>query len=187
MDINCSGYNYDPYGGQSWCDDGLDSLRWTRFDDIVARYQNGGPGLSPYIHSFITFGNFGTKKGYVPFDPQSVGIEPLSIMAVVCGDKLVSRSIARALVSKDLICFSSMEFGVMETKMMALLQWAKRLLSLVATVTAILWTSFILISRMMSSILPLPAIMQLPAFMVPIGTPRLLRNFRSLFRHMATV
>ncbi|KAJ2970506.1 hypothetical protein NQ176_g8153 [Zarea fungicola] len=88
MDINCSGYNYDPYGGQSWCDDGLDSLRWTRFDDIVARYQNGGPGLSPYIHSFITFGNFGTKKGYVPFDPQSVGIEPLSIMAVVCGDKL---------------------------------------------------------------------------------------------------
>ena len=35
------------------------------------------------------FGNVGTKPGWKTFDPQAHGIEPLSIMAVVCDGKLI--------------------------------------------------------------------------------------------------
>jgi hypothetical protein len=39
------------------------------------------------VHTFVVFGNDGTSPS---FDPEKYGIEPLSVMAVVCGNKLVS-------------------------------------------------------------------------------------------------
>jgi hypothetical protein len=41
------------------------------------------------IHPYVVFGNVGSHPGYANFDPRDYGVEPLSVMAVVCGDKLV--------------------------------------------------------------------------------------------------
>lgn len=35
------------------------------------------------------FGNTGDKPGWVTFDPRVYGMEPLSVMAIVCNNKLV--------------------------------------------------------------------------------------------------
>lgn len=43
-------------------------------------------------HTFVVFGNDNSPQegdGGEKFDPQSAGIQPLSVIAVVCGDKLV--------------------------------------------------------------------------------------------------
>jgi chitosanase len=45
--------------------------------------------LNAKVHTYVVFGNDGTSPS---FDPQEHGIESLSVMAVVCGDKLVSPS-----------------------------------------------------------------------------------------------
>ncbi|KAJ3499360.1 hypothetical protein NLG97_g387 [Lecanicillium saksenae] len=86
MDIDCDGALGE---GDGSCDPSTDTQGQTTFGDIVKGYNKGVEDLNAYIHSFVVLGNEGKKKGYVEFDPQSVGIEPLSIVAVVCGDKLL--------------------------------------------------------------------------------------------------
>ncbi|CAJ2514222.1 Uu.00g023410.m01.CDS01 [Anthostomella pinea] len=52
-------------------------------------YNKGIKDLDANIHPYVVFGNVGGKDGFTGFDPAEHGIEPLSVMAVVCGDKLI--------------------------------------------------------------------------------------------------
>lgn len=48
--------------------------------------------LNPYFHPYVALGDFRDirrREEYVHFDPQDQVVEPLSIVAVVCNDKLV--------------------------------------------------------------------------------------------------
>lgn len=87
MDIDCDGALGT---GDGSCDSSTDTQGQTTFQQTVKDYNKGIDDLNAYVHSFVVLGNQGSKDGYVQFDPQSVGVEPLSIVAVVCGDKLVS-------------------------------------------------------------------------------------------------
>lgn len=84
MDIDCDGAQGK---GNGDCDSSGDTQPQTTFQDEVKKY--GIKDLNAYVHSYVVLGNDGSKKGYVTFDPQKYGIEPLSIVAVVCGDKMV--------------------------------------------------------------------------------------------------
>ncbi|KEZ40896.1 Glycoside hydrolase family 75 [Scedosporium apiospermum] len=88
MDVDCDGAQ----GGQA--DDGRcassnDTQYVSSFQDTVESYRQGIKDLNANIHPYIVFGNEGSKRGWATFDPREHGIEPLSIMAVVCGDKLI--------------------------------------------------------------------------------------------------
>lgn len=87
MDIDCDG---KLGSGNGDCDSSGDTQGQTTFGDTVVSYNKGVSDLNAYVHSYVVLGNQGTKDGYVEFDPQSVGVEPLSVVAVVCGDKMVS-------------------------------------------------------------------------------------------------
>lgn len=76
MDVDCDGANKS--GGK--CANDPTGQSQTAFMDEVAKY--GIKDLDANIHSYVVLG---TKN----FDPQSVGIESLSIVAVVCNNKLV--------------------------------------------------------------------------------------------------
>ena len=89
MDIDCDGDLSDPGDGR--CGSSQDTQGQTSFQDVVASY--GVPGVNDLNANFISYvvlGNVGSAEGYVEFDPRSVGVEPLSVVAVVCGEKLVS-------------------------------------------------------------------------------------------------
>ena len=88
MDVDCDGAQ----GGQA--DDGRcassnDTQYVSSFQDTVESYRQGIKDLNANIHPYIVFGNEGSKRGWATFDPRKHGVEPLSIMAVVCGDKLI--------------------------------------------------------------------------------------------------
>jgi hypothetical protein len=88
MDIDCDGKQ----GGSAddgRCRAGGDTQPVTAFQHIVAGYGKGINDLNANVHPYVVFGNTGDKGGWVTFDPQQYGIEPLSLMAVVCGDQLV--------------------------------------------------------------------------------------------------
>lgn len=84
MDIDCDGAQE---GGDGRCGSSSDTQDQTAFMDTVATY--GIPDLNANIHPYIVFGNEGSKDGYTTFSPQDHGIQPLSVMAVVCGNKLI--------------------------------------------------------------------------------------------------
>lgn len=86
MDIDCDGAQSE---GNGDCKSSNDTQGQTTFSSIVAGYGKGISDVDAYIHSYVVLGNQGSKDGYVNYDPQSAGIQPLSIVAVVCGDKLV--------------------------------------------------------------------------------------------------
>lgn len=88
LDIDCDGAQGD--AGDGSCDSSEDTQGETTFKDTVASYNAGIDDLNAYVHAFVVLGNEGSGDDYIEFDPQSVGIEPLSIVAVVCGDKMVS-------------------------------------------------------------------------------------------------
>lgn len=82
MDIDCDGHQT---AGDGRCAGSSDTQGETRWKSEVERF--GIPDLNAYIHPYVVLGNEGS---YTPtFDPRSVGVEPLSLVAVVCGDKLV--------------------------------------------------------------------------------------------------
>lgn len=76
MDVDCDGNNRS--GGKCANDPSGQSM--TSFMDQLPQY--GIPDLDANIHSFVVLGTSN-------FDPQSVGIKSLSVVAVVCGGKLV--------------------------------------------------------------------------------------------------
>lgn len=84
MDIDCDGAQG---GGDGRCGSSTDTQGETAFKDTVKSY--GISDLNANIHPYIVFGNEGSKPGYTTFSPQDHGVQPLSVMAVVCGNKLI--------------------------------------------------------------------------------------------------
>lgn len=87
MDVDCDGSS-TPIDGDTRCNSSQDTIPETTFKSAVQKF--GIDDVNAYIHSYVVFGNQGSKDGFVNFNPQQYGMEPLSVMAVVCGDQLVS-------------------------------------------------------------------------------------------------
>ena len=86
MDVDCD--------GREKCDGSDDWQGWTAYRDKVQEYSKV---IGHYVSDldannipYVVFGNYGKKEGYTTFHPREYGIQPLSVMAVVCGDTLVS-------------------------------------------------------------------------------------------------
>ena len=88
MDIDCDGVRQDPNNGR--CGDNPTDQSTTSFRSRVQGYKVGLEDLDPYRHSFVVFGNSGTKPGYTNFAPMDHGIEPLSVMVAVTAESMVS-------------------------------------------------------------------------------------------------
>ncbi|KAK5996830.1 Endo-chitosanase [Cladobotryum mycophilum] len=88
IDIDCDGIQKGP-ADDGRCGSSDDTQSQTSFQDIVRSYGTGQKDLDANAHTYVVFGNEGSKKGYKTFDPRKYGVEPLSVMAAVCGDKLV--------------------------------------------------------------------------------------------------
>lgn len=80
MDIDCDGAN-NAAGG---CANDPSGQGQTSFKTTVKTY--GIPDLDANVHPYVVFGNEGASPS---FNPQSHGMKPLSIMAVVCNNQLV--------------------------------------------------------------------------------------------------
>ncbi|KAK1149636.1 hypothetical protein N8T08_005188 [Aspergillus melleus] len=82
MDIDCDG---EQTSGDGRCGSSQDTQGQTAFKDEVSKY--GINDLNAYIHPYVVLGNEGD---YDPtFDPRAHGVEPLSLVAVVCNGKLI--------------------------------------------------------------------------------------------------
>jgi hypothetical protein len=83
MDVDCDG----GIGSKDdkRCSSSKDTQAITAFQDQVSRH--GLNDLNPTIIPYVVFGNTGNDK--LEFDPTKHGIKPLSVMAVVCNNKLV--------------------------------------------------------------------------------------------------
>ncbi|KAJ9161003.1 Endo-chitosanase [Coniochaeta hoffmannii] len=88
MDIDCDGAQGGP-ADDGRCGNSDDTQSITSFADTVRGYNRGISDLNANVHPYVVFGNAGTKAGYKTFDPQAYGVRPLSVMAVVCGNKLI--------------------------------------------------------------------------------------------------
>jgi hypothetical protein len=88
MDVDCDGDQSDHGDGR--CGNSNDTQSTTAFEYQVKQYSDQKVSdLNANFIPYVVFGNFGSKKGYTNFHPQQHGLKPLSVMAVVCGDKLV--------------------------------------------------------------------------------------------------
>ncbi|KAL7274984.1 hypothetical protein RUND412_002097 [Rhizina undulata] len=79
MDVDCDGAKNK--GGK--CSNDPSGQSETAFKDEVKKF--GIEDLDANVHGYVVFGNEG---GSPSFDPQSVGVEPLSVIVVVCGKKM---------------------------------------------------------------------------------------------------
>nr|XP_036578656.1 fungal chitosanase [Colletotrichum truncatum]KAF6785988.1 fungal chitosanase [Colletotrichum truncatum] len=84
MDVDCDGAQN---AGDGRCQSSTDTQSETTFRSTLKSYGVGD--LNAYVHPYVVFGNEGTQKGWPTFDPQKHGVKPLSLMAVVCNNKLV--------------------------------------------------------------------------------------------------
>lgn len=90
MDVDCDGAN----NSAGDCANDPSGQGQTAFQDVVQSYNVGLEDLDANIHPFVVFGNSGSSPS---FDPQAYGIEPLSIMAVICNGQLVKLSTIQTL------------------------------------------------------------------------------------------
>lgn len=88
MDVDCDGQQ-GGLGDDGRCGSSQDTQSITTFQGTVAGYNEGINDLNAFVHPYVVFGNYGSRGGYVTFDPQQYGVEPLSVMAVVCNNQLV--------------------------------------------------------------------------------------------------
>lgn len=88
MDIDCDGIQKGP-GDDGRCGSSSDTQSQTSFMDTLQGYGQGVKDLNAYVHPYVVFGNVGSKAGFNNYDPKKNNIKPLSLMAVVCGDKMV--------------------------------------------------------------------------------------------------
>ncbi|KAG6173538.1 hypothetical protein E4U50_007051 [Claviceps purpurea] len=88
MDIDCDGIQLSP-ADDGRCGSSTDMQSVTSFADILRSYSTNARDLDANIHPYVVFGNKGTREGYKTFDPRKYGVEPLSVMAVVCNNKLI--------------------------------------------------------------------------------------------------
>ncbi|KAI4278071.1 MAG: hypothetical protein LQ337_001294 [Flavoplaca oasis] len=86
-DIDCDGDLSDPGDGR--CGSSEDTQGQTVFVDQVRKLsKNKIKDLNANIHPYVVFGN-DREDGGPTFNPQKYGVKPLSVMAVVCGEKLI--------------------------------------------------------------------------------------------------
>ena len=96
MDIDCDGDLSNPVDGR--CGSSQDTQGETRWKaEVQAASGRRIPDLNANIHPYVVFGNE-RDDGGATFDPRSVGIKPLSVMAAVCGDKMVSSAVLDSLM-----------------------------------------------------------------------------------------
>ncbi|KAF6838249.1 fungal chitosanase [Colletotrichum plurivorum] len=88
MDIDCDGTQNGP-GSDGRCQSSTDTQSETTFRDDLRGYGTGQRDLNAFVHPYVVFGNEGTKSGWPTFDPQKHGVKPLSVMAVICNNKLL--------------------------------------------------------------------------------------------------
>lgn len=81
MDVDCDGSTAFSGG---LCGNDPSGQSQTAFMDTVKKY--GIKDLDANVHGYVVLGNDG---GSPSFDPQTFGIEPLSVVVVVCGGKIV--------------------------------------------------------------------------------------------------
>ncbi|KAK1465017.1 fungal chitosanase [Colletotrichum melonis] len=86
MDIDCDGAQTH---GDGRCGSSTDTQSQTSFKSEIQGYKAGINDLNAYVHPYVVFGNDGSKPGWPTFDPKKHGIEPLSVMAVVCNNKVI--------------------------------------------------------------------------------------------------
>lgn len=98
MDIDCDGIPDGP-GDDGRCGSSDDTQYETAFKEDVQEF--GIEDLNSFVHDYVVFGNYGEADGYITYDPEQDGVRPLSVMAVVCGDKLVSNPILDANWAND--------------------------------------------------------------------------------------
>lgn len=91
LDVDCDGAQGGPQD-DGRCDASTDTQDTTSIKWILDQYDVGISDLNPHEHSYVVFGNSGTKPGWKTFNPRDAGVEPASLMAVVCGDQMVSHS-----------------------------------------------------------------------------------------------
>lgn len=87
MDVCCDGIQDGP-ADDGRCETDPSLLSITAFQYLVEGYGTGQKDLDANAHPYVVFGNTGDTPGWPTFNPQDHGIEPLSVMAVVCGDQL---------------------------------------------------------------------------------------------------
>ncbi|KAI5462768.1 family 75 glycoside hydrolase [Mariannaea sp. PMI_226] len=90
MDIDCDGIQGGP-ADDGRCGKSLDTQSGTSFMGVLASFAPGLGNLDANAIPYVVFGNFKNNAGdnYKAFDPQQYGVEPLSVMAVVCNNQLV--------------------------------------------------------------------------------------------------
>jgi hypothetical protein len=81
MDIDCDGAN----NSAGACSNDPSGQGETAFKDTVQSF--GIDDLDANIHPYVVFGNEGADPS---FSPEQFGMEPLSVMAVVCNNQVVS-------------------------------------------------------------------------------------------------
>ncbi|KAK1690041.1 fungal chitosanase [Colletotrichum godetiae] len=86
MDVDCDG---EQAGGDGRCGSSTDTQSETTFRDQLRGYGTGRRDLNASVHTYVVFGNEGTKSGWPTFNPEKHGVRPLSVMAVVCNNKLL--------------------------------------------------------------------------------------------------
>ena len=93
MNIDCDGLQT---GGDGRCHG--DDQDNTAFQDLVQQYSKLTTyvsDLNPNYIPYVVFANecdAGCPSGYTPFDPTKFGVQPLSVMGVVCNGQLVVSS-----------------------------------------------------------------------------------------------
>lgn len=88
MDVDCDGLQ-GGVGDDGRCGSSTDTQNQTTFRDTLVSYGQSVTELNANVHPYAVFGNQGSRKGYANFDPTKYGVQPLSVMAVVCNNKLV--------------------------------------------------------------------------------------------------
>ncbi|TQV96061.1 hypothetical protein V2A60_003491 [Cordyceps javanica] len=88
MDVDCEGAQGGPQDGGR-CDAFTDTQETTALKWVIEGYDVGVRDLSPHEHGLLVFGNPGTKPGSETFSPRDVGVEPASLMAVICRYQLI--------------------------------------------------------------------------------------------------
>lgn len=121
MDIDCDGQQGGA-GDDGRCGSSEDTQSETSFKDTVAGYGIGVKDLDAKVHPYVVFGNDGTVPS---FDPKRYGIQPLGVMAVVCGNPLVGPP---SFPLGTLLTWRSryMEYGETRMAMMGPPLWARR-------------------------------------------------------------
>lgn len=131
MDIDCDGAQKGKLD-DGRCGSSTDTQSQTAFKSKVAGYNKGIKDLDSFAHPYVVFGNQGSKAGYQTFDAEAYGVEPLSVIAVVCNNKMVRRAFFSQGTDSPCSFFkantsSSLAFGVTPTATTTRRPWSARL------------------------------------------------------------